>query len=181
MNIEKEIEHCNNGLKLVNDPVVIEIYEKKHIELSSVHLAFTHLESGGKILISTEEIRSSIDKKKDFKCEMYLSPDKSTIFYTSYGENGDSGKDIYRLKKIGNNKWSPEPLNISTINTPLDEEYPFLSPDGRTLYFSSKGFENMGGYDIFKNTWDEEKQAWSAPVNLGSPINSPYDDIYFVE
>ena len=155
LEIEKEIQHCESGLKLVNNPVVIEVYEKKHIDLQSVHLAFTHLESGGKILISTEDIRSSIDKKKNFKCEMYLSPDKSTIFYTSYGETEDNGKDIYRLKKIGN-KWSPDPLNISTINSPLDEEYPFLSPDGKTLYFSSKGFENMGGYDIFRSSWNEE-------------------------
>ncbi len=181
LNVEKEIEYCENGLKLVNNPVVIEVFEKNHIELGSVHLAFSHLESGAKILISTEDIRSSIDKKKDFKCEMYLSPDKSTIFYTSYGETGDNGKDIYRLKKLGNNKWSPDPLNVTSINSPYDEEYPFLSPDGKTLYFSSKGFENMGGYDIFKSTWDEETQTWSAPVNLGSPINSPYDDIYFVE
>ncbi|HWY36915.1 MAG TPA: hypothetical protein VNY73_00045, partial [Bacteroidia bacterium] len=181
LNIEKEIEYCTNGLKLVNSPVVIEVFEKKHIELESMHLAFTHLESGAKILISTEDIRSSIDKKKDFKCEMYLSPDKSTIYYTSYGETGENGKDIYRLKKVGPNKWSPEPLNITTINSPYDEEYPFLSPDGKTLYFSSKGFENMGGYDIFKSTWNDETQSWSAPVNLGSPINSPYDDIYFVE
>lgn len=181
LEIEKEIEYCNNGLKLVNNPVVIEVYEKRHIELESMHLAFTHLESGAKILISTEDIRSSIDKKKDYKCEMYLSPDKSTIYYTSYGENGDNGKDIYRLKKVGGNKWSPEPYNISAINSPYDEEYPFLSPDGKTLYFSSKGFENMGGYDIFKSTWNEETQTWSVPVNMGSPINSPYDDIYFAE
>ncbi|MGZ3863229.1 MAG: hypothetical protein ACXVPN_12480 [Bacteroidia bacterium] len=181
LNIEKEIEYCNNGLKLVNNPVVIEVFEKKHCELESMHLAFTHLESGAKILMSTEDIRSSIDKKKDFKCEMYLSPDKSTIYYTSYGENGDNGKDIYRLKKVGGNKWSPEPFNISTINSPYDEEYPFLSPDGKTLYFSSKGFENMGGYDIFKSTWNEETESWGTPVNMGSPINSPYDDIYFAE
>jgi hypothetical protein len=180
LNIEREIEYCNSGLKLVNNPVVIEVFEKKHIELESVHLAFTHLESGGKILMITEDLRSSIDKKKDFKCEMYLSPDKSTIFYTSYGETEGNGKDIYRLKKIGN-KWSPEPYNVVSINSPYDEEYPFLSPDGKTLYFSSKGFENMGGYDIFRSSWDEETQTWSAPINLGSPINSPYDDIYFVE
>jgi hypothetical protein len=181
LNIEKEIEYCNNGLKLVNDPVVIEVFEKKHIDLESMHLAFTHLESGAKILISTEDIRSSIDKKKDYKCEMYLSPDKTTIYYTSYGENDANGKDIYRLRKVGGNKWSPAPFNIATINSPYDEEYPFLSPDGKTLYFSSKGFENMGGYDIFKSSWNEETETWGPPVNMGSPINSPYDDIYFVE
>jgi hypothetical protein len=63
----------------------------------------------------------------------------------------------------------------------MDEEYPSLSKDGKTLYFSSKGWENMGGYDIFKSTWDENTETWSKPVNLGSPINSPFEDIYFLE
>jgi hypothetical protein len=63
----------------------------------------------------------------------------------------------------------------------LDEEYPCLSKDGKTLYFSSKGYENMGGYDIFKSEWNESTQSWLSPVNMGSPINSPFNDIYFLE
>ncbi|HXB41284.1 MAG TPA: hypothetical protein VNZ49_12130 [Bacteroidia bacterium] len=181
LEIEKEIEYCNNGLSLVNNPVVIEVFDKKHISLESVHNAFTHLESGAKVLMSTEDMLSGIDKKKKYKPVMYLSPDKNTIYYSSYGETEDHGKDIYRLQKMGNGKWSPVPFNIPGINSDCDEEFPSLSPDGKTLYFSSKGFQNMGGYDIFKSTWDDKTQTWSAPVNLGSPINSPYDDVYFVE
>jgi hypothetical protein len=85
------------------------------------------------------------------------------------------------LKKMANGKWAPLPQNITNINSPLDEEYPSLSKDGKTLYFSSKGYENMGEYDIFKSVWDEKMETWTAPVNLGSPINSPFDDIYFLE
>jgi hypothetical protein len=81
----------------VNNPVVIEVFDKKHISLESVHMAFTHLESGAKILISTDDILSSVDKKKKYKPVIYLSPDKSTIYYSSYGENEDKGKDIYKL------------------------------------------------------------------------------------
>lgn len=180
-NLDKEIEHCNNGLKLVNNPVVIEVFDKKHISLESVHMAFTHLESGAKILISTEDLLSSVDKKKNYKPVIFLAPDKNTIYYSSYGENEGHGKDIFCIKKLGNGKWSPTPFNISSINSDYDEEYPALAPDGKTLFFSSKGFNTMGGYDIFKCEWNENTQAWSEPVNLGSPINSPYDDIYFVE
>jgi hypothetical protein len=82
---------------------------------------------------------------------------------------------------MGNGKWSPVPFNIPSVNTAFDEEFPALSPDGKTLYFSSKGHNTMGGYDIFKSEWSEQTQAWGEPVNLGSPINSPYDDIYYVE
>ncbi len=181
LDVEKEIEHCNNGLKLVNNPVVIEVFDKKHISLESVHNAFTHLESGAKILMGTEDMLTSVDKRKKYKPVMYLTPDKTTIYYSSYGETEDHGKDIFRLKKMGNGKWSAVPFNISSINSDYDEEFPSLSPDGKTLYFSSRGFNNMGGYDIFKSVWDEKTETWGAPVNLGSPINSPYDDIYFVE
>jgi hypothetical protein len=181
LKIEQEIAYCYNGIKLVNNPLVLEVYGKKHVDQNAIQNSLTQIESGGKVLVITDDMRSSIDKKKEFKSLLYLSPDKNTVLYTSYGDNESNGKDIYQLKKLGNGKWAPHPLNISSINSNQDEEYPSLSKDGKTLYFSSKGYENMGGYDIFKSEWNDISQSWSAPVNLGSPINSPFDDIYFVD
>jgi Tol biopolymer transport system component len=68
------------------------------------------------------------------------------------------------------------------VNTEFDEDYPFLHPNGKTLYFSSKGHNSMGGYDVFKTTYDDaETQTWSkANENLEFPVNSPDDDILFV-
>ncbi|MBI3518914.1 MAG: PD40 domain-containing protein [Bacteroidetes bacterium] len=181
LKIEQEIKYCYSGIKLVNNPVILEVYGRKHVDQNAIQNSLMQIESGGKVLVITDDMRSSIDKKKEFKSLLYLSPDKNTVLYSSYGENEANGKDIYQLKKIANGKWAPVPLNIASINSPLDEEYPSLSKDGKTLYFSSKGYENMGGYDIFKSEWNESTQTWSAPVNLGSPINSPFDDIYFLE
>jgi hypothetical protein len=181
LNINKEIEYCDNGIKLVNNPVVMEVYERKHIDINALQNSLTHIESGAKILVLTDDMRSSIDKKKNYKSLLFLSADKNTLLYSSYGEDESRGKDIYRLRKLSTGKWSPAPENITKVNSSFDDEYPALSKDGKTLYFSSKGFDNMGGYDIFKSTWDEKMETWSAPVNLGSPINSPYDDIYFLE
>jgi tetratricopeptide (TPR) repeat protein len=181
LNIDKEIEYCTTSIKLVNNPLVLEVFEKKHVEINYIQHSFSEIESKSKILVITDDMRSSIDKKKNFKSLLFLSADKSTILYSSYGEDDANGKDIYQLKKLGNGKWSTTPLNIANINTPMDEEYPSLSKDGKILYFSSKGWENMGGYDIFKSIWNENTQTWSQPVNLGSPINSPFEDIYFLE
>ncbi|MBS1652885.1 MAG: PD40 domain-containing protein [Bacteroidetes bacterium] len=180
-NIEKEISYCQNGIKLINNPtLILEIYEKKRSDLSNFQNAITGLESGGRILVLTDDLKSSIDKKKNHKPLFYLTPDKSTIYVSSYGEDETNSKDIYCIKKLSSGKWSA-PMPIATINTSLDEDYPCLSADGKTLYFSSKGYDSMGGYDIYKSTWNNETQTWDKPINLGSPVNSPFDDLYFLE
>lgn len=181
LKIDQEIIYCQNGIKLVNNPVILEVYGKKHIDQNAIQNSLLQIESGGKVLVITDDMRSTIDKKKDFKSLLYLTPDKNTVLYSSYGEDEANGKDIYQLKKMANGKWSPLPQNITAVNSPQDEEYPALSKDGKTLYFSSKGYENMGDYDIFKSEWNENTQSWSTPVNLGSPVNSPFDDVYFLE
>ncbi len=181
LEIDKEIAYCNSGIRLVNNPVVMEVYERKHVDKNSMQSSLNHIESGAKVLVLTDDMRSSIDKLKNYKPLLFLSADKNTLLYSSYGEDESKGKDIYRLRKMGNGKWSPVPENINIVNSVLDEEFPSLSKDGKTLYFSSKGFDNMGGYDIFKSVWDEKMEVWLAPVNMGSPINSPFDDIYYLE
>ena len=64
------------------------------------------------------------------------------------------------------------------INTPYNEDTPFLSADDKTLYFSSRGHFNMGGYDIFYST-QVSKNKWSTPMNVGYPINTTDDDLFF--
>jgi hypothetical protein len=179
--VDRELEYCKNGIRLVNNPVVMEVYDKKEIGKESLHMAFSQLESGAKLLMTPDDLRSSIDKQKNYRPVLFLSADKSTILFSSYGEDESNGKDIYQLNQFGNGKWSLIPQNISILNSTQDEEYPTLSADGKILYFASKGFDSMGGYDIFKSTWNEESMNWSKPVNLGAPINSPFDDIYYIE
>lgn len=179
--IDTEIEFCNNSIQLINKPnVILEVYDKKHVDLNTIQNSITQLESGGKILMSTDDVRSAIDKKKNYKPLFYLTPDKSSIYISSFGEDENGNKDIYQLKKLGNGKWST-PYKLENINTDKDEEFPCLSKDGHYLYFSSKGYKGMGGYDIYRSEWDEQNNAWKKPINLGAPVNSPYDDLYFLE
>jgi outer membrane protein OmpA-like peptidoglycan-associated protein/tetratricopeptide (TPR) repeat protein len=106
-----------------------------------------------------------------------LSFDRSTLYFTSIRSDGYGGQDIYVTKKDARGRWQ-EPVNLgATINTPYDEEGVFISPDNKTLYFSSRGHNSMGGYDIFRSDFIEGR--WSAPVNLGHPINTPDDDVFF--
>jgi len=76
-------------------------------------------------------------------------------------------------------RWG-EPSNLSNaINTEYDERGVFMHPDGRTIYFSSKGHSSMGGFDIFKSELQDDGN-WGEPENLGWPINTPDDDVFFV-
>ncbi|GAB4203776.1 MAG: OmpA family protein [Bacteroidia bacterium] len=109
----------------------------------------------------------------------YLTKDGQKLYFTSESENGIGGLDIYVSRKNPDGTWSaPENLG-SPINTEYDEEAPFLSEDEKTLYFASNGHPGYGNYDIFKSEWKDNR--WSEPVNLGQPINSFGQDIFYIE
>ncbi len=107
-----------------------------------------------------------------------FSPDGRTLYFVSDREGGFGGRDIYKSTYDVDKKIWKEAQNLGPIiNTPNDEEGVFMHPDGKTLYFSSKGHNTIGGYDIFYADWDGSK--WSQPVNLGIPINTPGDEVFF--
>jgi len=111
-----------------------------------------------------------------YQSHAFLSKDGNTLYFTSESKTGYGGNDIYKSIKIKEGEWSaPENLG-NTINTDYDEDAPFVSDDGLTLYFASKGHQGFGNYDIFKSTFLNGK--WSTPENLGQPINSTGNDIF---
>jgi outer membrane protein OmpA-like peptidoglycan-associated protein len=111
-----------------------------------------------------------------------ISPDGNTLYFSSDRPitPNKTDLDIYVCKKNRKGEWGVAKSLSPAINTPYDEDGPFIDYDGKTLYFSSKGHKGMGGYDIYKSVYDEQSDSWSQPVNLGYPINSPDDDVYFV-
>lgn len=111
-----------------------------------------------------------------FQNHACLSEDGKQLFFTGESKKGIGGIDIYRVVKEGNGEWSTPELLDSTVNTPFDESSPFLSKDG-TLFFSSNGHPGYGGYDVYKTRF--ENGRWSTPENLGQPVNSSADDIFF--
>jgi len=115
---------------------------------------------------------------KHYENHAFLSPDSKKLYFVSNRPGGFGGKDIWVSERLGENKWG-DPVNLGArINTPYDEDSPVMLADGKTLYFSSKGHENMGGYDVFVSSF--ENGNWTTPVNLGFPINTSKDDIFFV-
>ncbi len=109
-----------------------------------------------------------------------ISPDRQLLFFASNRPGGYGGIDIYVSEKDKRGNWGKSKNLGPVINTEFDEEGPFIDYDGKTLYFSSMGHKGMGGHDIFKSEYDSVAHEWTTPVNLGYPINTPDNDIYFV-
>lgn len=112
-----------------------------------------------------------------------ISPNGEILFFSSDrpGHEGNSpNMDIYYAKKLANGNWGRPRTLGPNVNTPENEEGPFIDYDGETLYFSSSGWNTMGEHDIFKTHFDSAAGDWAIPVNMGYPLNSPDDDIYFV-
>lgn len=108
-----------------------------------------------------------------------ISCDGQQLFFASIRPGGVGGSDIYRCRKNADGSWS-EPRNLGLgVNTPGNEEGPFLSNDGRTLYFSSEGHANLGEQDIFMSFWDESTQQFTRAMNLGPPVNGPHRELGF--
>lgn len=126
----------------------------------------------------SEPIKMEVVNTESFEPSVFITLDEQTMFITSEKEGGFGKMDIYVSEKDSAGNWS-EPQNLGAkINTPNDEDISYVSPGKNTIYFSSKGHSSMGGYDVFKSI--KKEGEWSAPINMGSPVNTPYNDAFFV-
>ncbi len=114
---------------------------------------------------------------KKWEPHAFVYNNGNSIIYASDFANDDENSDLYIVHKTENGKWS-KPYFIEELNTPQREDAPFVAGDG-TLYFSSKGHDSMGGYDIFSTKLDSATGLFSKPENMGAPINLPTDDTFF--
>ncbi|NOQ24291.1 MAG: hypothetical protein GQ564_02915 [Bacteroidales bacterium] len=107
-----------------------------------------------------------------------ISADNKKLYFTSNRESGSGDLDIYVSERLIDSTWGVAKNLGDKINTNWNENTPFLTPDGKRLFFSSEGHKGMGGYDIFYSEIINEE--WTEPVNIGYPINTTDDDIFFV-
>lgn len=115
---------------------------------------------------------------KYWEAHGFITEDGSTMIFSSDRPGGFGGLDLYISKLKADGEWG-QPLNIGPeINTPFNDDRPFLINNGTMLFFASQGHYNMGGYDIFRSEL-QSNGLWSKPKNLGYPVNSPDDNIFF--
>ena len=179
LQVDREIKSCNNGKFLLSNLTDLVVQTKKELNEADYFRSYDLKSIGGKLLVKPDDFKTPVDKKKKEKSVVFLPKGGEVVYYSSYGENPENGKDIYTIAKIGDGSFG-KPQKVQGINTEFDEDYPFLHPDGKTLYFASKGYNSMGGYDIFKSVFSDETNTWSTPINLEFPVNSPDDDFLYV-
>lgn len=115
---------------------------------------------------------------KNLASHFYINTHEDRIIFVS--KEKKNGLDLHESFKDANSgKWSKPTQFASVINSPWDEESPYLSPDEKKLYFSSNKPGGIGGFDVYVSEFDESTNTWKEPVNLGWPINSPDDDMHF--
>lgn len=118
------------------------------------------------------------DDGHDFARSLY-APDWNDVLY--FSAEGPSGTRDIMMTMLDDTVWTV-PVPVEELSDPsADEIYPMLSPDGRTMFFASDGLYGVGGYDLYRSVWDEQRQRWSTPQNMGFPYSSPADDFLYVE
>ena len=176
---ERGIQMCQNGKRLMTTISDIIVTDKKEITIDKFFRIYDLKDIGGNLLV-TAEFQTKLDKKNNHTPLIHFPQNPSVIYYSSYGENGTNGKDIYVRRKLPDGTWGmPQPIP-GNVNTQYDEDFPYMHPDGNYLYFSSKGHNSMGGYDVFRSKYDPETNSYGPPENMDFAISSPDDDMFYV-
>lgn len=148
---------------------------------------YTGYENGGDIRVSVKKKGEWADPESvAFKINsggtetsMTIAPSGNEVWFVSdHGKEGIGGKDIYKIKKLDEKKWSKPENAGPMINSPYDEESLRFSANGDTLFFGSMGHASIGGFDVFYSARDQNG-TWGKAVNFGYPVNTAWDDLFF--
>jgi hypothetical protein len=181
LDVQNYLSFAENGLYLTKYIKMPKVYSKELRTKSDFYKNYRFDDFKGNFVDRDDYLKL----KKDSLVEnsiIYIPQliEKGEMLYFS-GLNETRGDfDIFRITRLSDSTWSEQENLGDIINTPFDEDYPYLHSDGSTLYFASKGHYSMGGYDLYSSTWSWDTQEWSEPENLDFPINSPFNDILFV-
>lgn len=170
--VEEALALARNGLNMMNycsNPTVV---ARKKFALDEFFLMYPMEDHAWRLS------PNALDSGADDISQAVFVPDSTRAVYFS-APDGDGIRNIYFTRKDGE-KWSVPQLVNENVTSSSDEIYPTVSPDGRALYFASRGLYGMGGYDLYVSRWNREIHDWEQPVNMGFPYSSPYDDFLYI-
>ncbi len=152
--------------------------EKSNTKIRSGNIYISQLKNGEWTV--PEKLPEGINTS-NWETHATITSDGKTMIFVSNRQTADAlgQRDLYIVRKLPSGDWALPQNMGSQINTKFNEESPFLHPEGHTLYFSSEGHNSMGGYDIFFTTYNDDTDTWSEPENIGYPINTADDDVFY--
>lgn len=178
LNVDRQIEMCRNGKSLIANISETVVLNKTKINKESFFRIYDLKDIGGELIV-TEEFQSRQDKRNNHVPLIHFPSHSRRIYYSSYGDN-NSHKDIYVRTRLPDNTWSKAQAVFGDVNTSLNEDFPYMHPSGKYLYFSSEGHNSMGGYDIFRSPYDPETNSFGPPENMDISISSPDNDFLYI-
>ncbi|MFM9008682.1 MAG: hypothetical protein ACKORE_08875, partial [Bacteroidota bacterium] len=173
------IEMCRNAKR------ILDVTKNKELDKGVNASAFEYFDKyafeqpQGKILSMPDDMASKTKSQSEERPTIFLSGNGRVMYYSAF-VNESASRDIFRVEKNREGNWGAPVKVDRVVNTTSDEVFPTCNYDGRILYFSSRGHNSTGGYDVFKTVYSPMNKTWKKPVNMGSPVNSPDDDYSFV-
>jgi len=174
-NIEAKVEGSIRSLSLNSDGTEMYLFKKGNTVEPTGNIYVSHFVDGK--WTELKKLNKNINTS-DLEMHASLSPDDSTLYFSSNRKGGYGSLDIYKSKRQKDGTWGKAENLGENINSEFDERSPFLLKDGKTMYFSSQGHHyNIGGNDFFMSKKGDDEN-WSVPLNFGFPINTTDDNLF---
>lgn len=173
-------KQCGNGLQLLSNLKEVNVQSRVEVTDAEFFRYYDLTGIGGRIVVTPEELLTALDRKSGERSLIYLPEKGGRIYFSSFGKDGRTGRDIYTTQLLPDGRFEEPRKLAGYVNTDQDESFAAMAPDGKTLYFSSKGHNSMGGYDVFKCTYDQGSDVYGPPVNMDFAVNTPADDIFYM-
>lgn len=160
-------------ISLSNDGQTLYLYESSELDEGAIYESKLDGTEWGTPTKMFGEVNSL-----SWEGSITVSPDGKTAFFSSERPGGKGGKDLYKATLLEDGSWGNVKNMGDSINTPYDEDSPYLHPSGEFLIFSSNGHNSIGNYDIFVSNISDDS-VFSKAQNLGTPLNTPGNDIFY--
>ena len=174
INLKDRLLMSENGRNMMNFVDIPKVVARHLFSISDFFLFYPLKDSCWRAL--PNQLDSSA--AHPFHRAMYIDDESSSMYWSTSDNEGI--RNIY-TSSLRDTLWSLPTLLNEQMTSASDEIYPMLSPDRKSLFFSSSGLYGVGGYDIYVSNWDEDSNDWGAPVNMGFPYSSPADDFLYVD
>ena len=177
----EKVNACLNGISLDNRSNYFEVVSQSEYRKDNFHRAYRADNFDGMLIVKPDQLVCKKELEKGENSFVFVSEPRNILYFSGYENEDSDNKDIFKVQLLPNGDWGKIEKLPSVINTLYDEDYPVLTNNGTTLIFCSKGHNSLGGYDVFKSDLDTSSGVFTQPENLGIGVNSPFNDILYIE